>query len=319
MNKMKVLIGLNTYNDIHFLKESVPVLDEMRKTLNATAVVLDTAQSDLSADFFAKNFPEFNYIRHPDGNIGYGRSYGEILRQFPGFDYLILVTSDVVLDINTVKKMLAEMEKDKDIKLAAGKMHYFDFEKKERTNKIDSLGIAAKKRHYFYDRGQGEVDSGQYDSTLDKFFGLTGAAFIIRISVIPELHGNPYQIFDDRMWMYKEDIDLSYRLRWLGKKIKMFPEVWGWHARTVTKKGKKKPYAILHSYKNHLLLLKNNFSLQFGLSAFFQTFIFELAKAFYMLIFHPLMFMQGMKTLFTVKGEKSKRLVSPKTILSYFD
>lgn len=330
---MKVLIGLCSFNDLEFLKESVPVLEKLRAFFNESAlqddgvkmsntcelVVFDGAWNDEVKNFFSNNYPAVNYIKHAEGNVGYGRAYGEILKQFPAYDYFLLVTSDVILDFESVQKILEEMEQDKELILAAGKFHYFDFATKTRMKKIDSLGICAKKRHHFYDRGQGEVDSGQYDEKLQNFFGLTGAAFIIRVAVLPELFGNSWQIFDDRMWMYKEDVDLSYRLRRLGKKMKIFPFVWAWHARTVQKNIPKKPYAILHSYKNHILLLKNNFSLRLGAMVFLHTFAFELAKAIYMLILHPRVLVAGMKTLFGTPPKRSVRKVKTSEILKLFE
>ena len=308
----KLLVGLTSYNDLPYLREILPVLEDIRRNLGAEVVVMDTAWNDEVRDYFKTQYPDFHYLRHEDGNIGFGASYNEILHKFTGFDYFLLVTADVLLNYGAVKKFLNEMEKDKEIAMCAGKLHYWDFEKKIKSEKIDSLGICAAKRHYFYDRGQGEKDIGQYDERLEDFFGLTGAVMLVRIVE----HG-PF--FDSRMWMYKEDIDLSYRMRWLGKKIVMFPEVWGWHARTAGGGSKKAHYVILNSYKNHILMLKNNFSFGFGAVLICKVFAYEFAKAVYMLLLHPSIFFEGMKTLIFTKGQSSRRLVSPKTIMSYFD
>ena len=80
---------------------------------------MDTAQEDSTRDFFAK-FPEWKYLRSAGGNIGYGASYNEIFKKFPGSDYFLLVTSDVLLDLSAVKKFIAEMERDKEIAICAG-------------------------------------------------------------------------------------------------------------------------------------------------------------------------------------------------------
>ncbi len=314
----KLLIGLISFKDLPYLKETVPVLEEIRREFGATAVVMDTAQEDETHDFFAGQFSEWKYLRSEGGNIGYGASYNEILEKFPGFEYFLLVTSDVLLDLAAVKKIIAEMEKDKEIAMCSGKIYHWNFEERQKTDLIDSFGISAKKNHHFFDRGQGEKDVGQYDSKLQNFFGLTGAVLLIRTSVIPEIRKNG-RIFDPLIWMYKEDIDLSYRLRWLGKKIVMFPEVWAWHARTAGKGAKKAYYVTLNSYKNHLLILKNNFSFGFGALVFLKVFIYEFAKAIYMLILHPSVFFAGWASFFMVKGDESKQLVSPKTIMSYFE
>jgi len=119
-------------------------------------------------------------------------------------------------------------------------------------------------------------------------------------------------------------------LRWLGKQVKIFPEVWAWHARTVANKlGRdmgelmradkgKRDYGRMHSYKNHLLLLKNNFTWRYGFGVCARTIFYELAKAAFMLLRHPLVFFAGMKTLLFTRGRRSVRRVSVKEMLKYF-
>ena len=324
MMHKKLLIGLSSFHDLPFLKKSVPVLDELRRSTHATFVVMDTGWDDEVKTWFDAEYPEVHYLRHPEGNIGYGRSYDEILRQFPGHDFFLVTTSDVLLDLEAFEKILLAMEEDGDLAMAAGKLHYWDFAKDEKTSLIDSLGIVGRKNHHFFDRGQGEEDRGQYDSHLNEIFGISGAVFLIRLGVLP-------QLFDERFWMYKEDIDLAYRLRWAGKKIQLFPWVWGWHARTISNphgqkvrgllkaEFGKKDYGRLHSYKNHLLLLKNHFTLAYGWKVFLATLIYEIAKGVLIFLKSPRVFFAGMKTLLFVKGRPSVRVASPNEMLRHFE
>lgn len=328
----KILIGLVTYNDLSFLKESLPALREAQERLGADVVLLDTAWSQEVRDFVAKEYPSFDYFRHADGNIGYGKSYNEILKRQGAehYDLFLVVTSDVLLNVSVLERFVKRMRKDPSIALCAGKLHFWDFKRGVRTNQIDTLGIVAKKSHHFYDRGQGEEDRGQYDEKLGEFFGISGAVFLVRTSVIPRLHGEAHLLFDPAFWMYKEDIDLSYRLRWLGEEIVLFPEVWGWHARTVAnKKGQnlrglassdreKKDYARFHSYRNHFLLLKNHFTFEYGVWVFLRIFFYEIAKGFYMIFRSPKAFFEGMRVLLFVNGKRSSRKVSVRTMLSHF-
>ena len=110
----------------------------------------------------------------------------------------------------------------------------------------------------------------------------------------------------------------------------MMADSWGWHARTaanmegqgarelVRAQKDKADYTRRHSYKNHILMLKNNFSFRFGFMVFCRVVLFEFVKAVYMLFRHPSVFFEGMKTLLFVKGRRSKRHASPKEVLSYF-
>ena len=327
-------MGIVSYNDLPYLRASLPAIEKLREKLPADVVVMDNAQNDEVKSFLKKEYPEFNFLRdengHGDGNLGYGRSYNEMLKRFPDYEYFLVHTSDVLLEPQVVKKFLKRMDQDKDIALCAGKLYHWDFELNRQTNFIDSLGIFAEKRHHFYDLGHGEKDEGQYDHQLGGIFGISGAVFLIRTEVIPKLHGHDWQLYDERMWMYKEDIDLSYRLRWLGEKIQVFPEVWGWHARTIANKEghrlaelaradkTKRDYGRLHSYRNHFLMLKNNYSFKYGFLVCLKVLLYEFMKGTYMLFFHPAVFFSGLKTLLLIPGRHSVRRVSSKEMLKFF-
>lgn len=327
----KLLVGLTSYKDLHYLKEVLPALEQLRTELSATIVVLDNAwEKDIQA-YVKEHFPKFHVIQHKEHNVGYGRSYSEILRRFPKHDLFLVTTNDVLLDVPTVKTFVERMKEDESIAVCAGKIYMWDFDKKRKTQIIDSFGLAAQKYHHFADRGHGEKDHGQYDDRLNDVFGVSGAAFLIRTSVVPKLHGNEWQLFDDRMWMYKEDADLSYRLRWLGETIRVFPEVWAWHARTtmsargtglvplVRADNLKHPYSRNHSYRNHFVLLKNNWSWRYGLWVSLRMLWYEFLKGGYMLLRHPFAFFGGMKALLFWKGRSSERKASPQEVLSYFE
>jgi len=341
----KVLIGLNSYNDLSLLKKTLPVLEQLRVKLEAEVVVLDTAWNDEVRDFVATKFAQFRYVRHSDGNIGYGRSYNEMWRQFGGVgearaELFLVVTSDVLLDVPTVETFVKRMQEDPSLTMVAGKLHWWDVEHGRTTTQIDSLGIMAEQRHHFYDRGCGEKDRGQYDAALEHFFGISGAVFLIRTAAIARLGGGRGErgslgakgaLFDERMWMYKEDIDLAYRLRWMGERVAIFPEVWGWHGRTVAnREGQslaaltsadrgKRDYARFHSYKNHLLLLKNNLTWAYGPAVLARVFAYELAKAVYVFFRSPKTFFAGLHILLFVPGKRSPRHVDARSMLTYFD
>ncbi len=137
-------------------------------------------------------------------------------------------------------------------------------------------------------------------------------------------------LFDPRMWMYKEDIDLAYRLRWAGKKLKVFPEVWAWHGRTLANKEGQSVLKLakadrgkhglgrLHSYKNHLLLLKNNLSFGLGLSTVLLVVFYEILKAGFLLFRSPIALVEGFYTLLFVRRRRSNKTVSPAEIRRFF-
>lgn len=321
-----------TYHDLPFLREVLPVLLKIQKRLSADVVLMDTAWNDEIRSFLKKEYPSIEYLRHSERNIGYGRSYNEILKHkgAQNYDLFWVTTSDVLANVSTVECLVKRMRKNPSVVMATGKLYHWDFLKGVRTRQIDTLGIMAHKSHHFFDRGQGEEDRGQYDEELGHFFGISGASFFIRTDIICSLHGKPEVLFDPAFWMYKEDIDLSYRLRWLNARLELYPEVLGWHARTVAnRKGQnikawiqshrtKKTYARLHSYQNHFLLLKNHWNWAYGPRIFLTTFIYELLKSIYVLFHSPRVFVDGMRVFFFRRGHRSKKRIAVSKMLSYF-
>lgn len=306
----KLLIGTVSYNDLDLLKETIPALEKIREKYRACAVVVDNAWSDEVKYFFESKYPNFQYVRFQQGNVGYGKAFNEILSRYGGSDFFLVHTSDVLLDEEGFEQVFAHMQNEKKIAQCAGKLYQWE------GNKIDSLGISAKKYHHFYDLGHGEEDKGQYDGSLDKVFGISGAAFLIRTEVVQEKLGG--KLFDPRFFMYKEDIDLAYKLRWLGEEIKVFPLMWGRHKRTATKGSDKSDFVITQSYKNHLLMMKNNFSFRFPFYVIFSTFVYEFLKAFYVFFRLPKAYFNGLIALFAVKSSKALRIAQEKDIIKYF-
>ncbi len=326
----KVLLALASFKDLPYLKEVLPGLEQLRQELPADLVILNNAKDPEIHEFLRANYPQAEVIEHEKYNVGFGCAYNEMLRRFPGHEYLLLTTSDVLFDVPSVKLLFQRMKEDPELTACAGKLHVWDTAAKRKTKIIDSLGLALERRHRFFDRGAGEEDHGQYDAVLNEVFGLSGATFFLRLSVLPKLHGSDWQLFDERMWMYKEDADLSYRLRWLGEKIAIFPEVWAWHARTVAgPRGNgvfpllradqvKRDYSRYYSYRNHWLLLKNNFSFAFGWQVLVRVFWFELLKGAYLFFRHPSVFWAGMKALFFGEKRSSARRVPPSEVARFF-
>lgn len=68
-----------------------------------------------------------------------------------------------------------------------------------------------------YKRYAGEVDDGSYDAARDVLFG-TGSALFVRAELFTALGG-----FDDRFFMFYEDVDLGWRLNLRGWRVRYEP------------------------------------------------------------------------------------------------
>ena len=106
--------------------------------------------------------------------------------------------------------------------------------------------------------------------------------------------------------------------------------MWAWHARSLSNKEghtlralsradkSKRDYGRAHSYKNHFLLLKNNFTWRYGPGTVLAMLGYEFLKGIYMLLRYPKVFLGGMKTLLFTPARRSSRQASLQKMLSHF-
>ncbi|WP_034621894.1 glycosyltransferase [Cellulomonas sp. URHE0023] len=103
-----------------------------------------------------------------------------------------------------------------------------------------------------YKREVGRTDSAEFDTPKDVLFA-TGAATIMPARVFREVDG-----FDERFFMFYEDVDLGWRLNLLGWKVRYEPRSLAYHRHHVTMKkfgDYRESYllernALLSMYKN---------------------------------------------------------------------
>lgn len=95
-----------------------------------------------------------------------------------------------------------------------------------------------------YKRHAGEVDDGSHDTARDVLFG-TGSALLVRRELFTELGG-----FDERYFMFYEDVDLGWRLNLRGWRVRYEPRSVTYHRHHASMSG-------VSSAREHYLLERN--------------------------------------------------------------
>ena len=212
----------------------------------------------------------------------------------------------MVFDSNFISELAKSLEEKPVYGAAGGKIKYWDFKVYEagsasqgKTNFIDTVGLKILKSHRFEDMGQGEMDYGQFDKSRE-IFGVSGAAVLYRRKSLEDVsfinENEEKEFFYVSMFMYKEDVDLAYRLQWAGWKTNYNPKAIAYHDRTISFRGKnalemiknriKKPKEVnRRSYLNHRVLLQKNFSNAFSADIKSATSWYNVKVFFYILIF----------------------------------
>ena len=213
---------------------------------NALRIVLvDNGCSDFSATTFP-NTPPTDYIQSPV-NLGFagGCNLGMQSALKTGADYVWFVNSDAEVEPTSLTTMVDAAEGNRAIAALGPKVL-----QRAEPNRIDSLALRINlSSGRFRLIGHDEIDRGQFDH-LHTVSAVTGCAMLVRAEPL-RLSGG----FDERYFLYLEDVDLCLRLSAAGHQIACVPRARVQHDRPSTGQGRQSLPSLYYTARNHFLLL----------------------------------------------------------------
>ena len=190
------------------LRDCLGSLDEHPASVPTQVQVVDNASGDGTAEMVRREFPDATLTVN-DENLGFSaaNNIGIAAGSAP---YVLVLNPDTRLTAGALDGLLAVMEKEPGIGMAGPRLELDDgsFDHASRRGFPTPLGALG---HFtgLGRRGDAptalsqyrapEVDSGPGDA-------INGAFMLIRRSALDRVG-----LFDERYWMYMEDLDLCYR------------------------------------------------------------------------------------------------------------
>ncbi len=177
-------------------------------------VVADNGSSDGSQDLVRERFPEVDLLEL-GSNLGFGPALNRAVRERPS-DPLILLNNDAVAAPGFVEALLDSH--------ATGAESVAGVLTQERAPElIDSAGIVADRTLMGFDYLHGEP-LGTLAGAADPL-GPTGGAALYSRRAFERVGG-----FDERIFLYYEDLDLALRLAAAGARCRLAPAATAVHA-----------------------------------------------------------------------------------------
>lgn len=243
---MKIAIGFITYN-ADTAKYLPYFLDSLFKSLETwpkddfLVLAQDNSEEpdNYNREYIEKVFnkeEELIKFRWSGENVGFAKSYNVMIDEADvwGAELFLMINPDTLITPDAVTKMVEALEADKILGSVAPKILHWDFANLKLTQQIDTCGLMLSPGLVFTDIGQGLADSGQfYDVSI---LGPSGAAGLYRMAALKAVKEKTGYL-DERMFMYKEDCDLAYRLSLAGFSSKLAPEAIIYHDRTASADG----------------------------------------------------------------------------------
>lgn len=213
-----------TYNSEKWIDDCFrSVLQSDYDLKDISIYVIDNASSDNTLKMLEKTkityeeqFRKFEVISSEE-NYGFGKGNNIAFSRGSG-DIVCFFNIDTELYPNTISELMHDIEKS-DSEVGLWELRQFPYEHPK-----------------FYDPLTHETSWS------------SGAAFAMRREVFQKMRG-----FDEHIFMYAEDVDLSWRLRSFGYKLRYVPNAVIRHY-AYSKVNEIKPTQYLHSMVNNLLL-----------------------------------------------------------------
>lgn len=316
MQKNKLSINLVTYNAEKYIKLCLNSIFE-QNFVDFEIIIVDNSSSDqtisiIERDFLSKN-QNIKLIKNSE-NLGFATAHNIAINN-SNSEYILLLNQDIILEKNYISYLINFLDNNKEYSSCNGKLLKLKFNKEnnfEKTNIIDCLGLSHNLGFKFKNLEEGSVDSEKYNKDFD-IWGVSGALPLYRRSHLYEvayLKNDNYEVFDERFFMYKEDIDLAFRLKNIGYKSRYLYKAIAYHERglknkkNILEKIKEKrnnDFLNYLSYRNHFITLKKNLNIKIIFFHFIFIFFEESKKFIFYLFLKPSIVFKTFKYFFKNK------------------
>lgn len=213
-----VSVIIVNYNVKYFLEQCLFSVRAALKQADGEVIVVDNASSDGSREYLEPRFPEVRFIWNRE-NLGFARANNLALEQSRG-NHILFLNPDTIIGEDALASGVAFMEAHPEagaigVRMIDGSGNFLKESKRAYPSLWTSFskltGLAGLFPHsrVFASYHLGHLDPLQ-NHEVDV---LAGAYMWVRREAIQQVGS-----FDERFFMYGEDIDLSYRLQAAGWK-----------------------------------------------------------------------------------------------------
>jgi GT2 family glycosyltransferase len=201
-----VSVIIVNYNGLAFIDRTLDSLRHQTR-LPDEIIVVDNASTDGSAAMIAARYPHVQLIRSPV-NTGFTGGVNLGARHATG-DMLALLNSDARADPAWLELLINDLLQHEQCAVSQGKILTAD-----APQTIEQAGALFNNIANYWGRGYRDRDQGQYEQSCE-VPGVTACAMLVRREAL-----GASDMFDESLFMYGEELDLTIRLRIAGWSIR---------------------------------------------------------------------------------------------------
>lgn len=222
---MTLSIIIVNYNVKYFLEQCLFSIEKAIAGIDAEVIVVDNNSLDDSIAYLLDRFNRVRFIKN-DANYGFAKACNLGLSASTG-EFVLFLNPDTIVPENALSKCLHFFYKTSDagalgVRMLDGSGRFLKESKRSFPSPATSLyklfGLSRlfPRSKLFSKYHLGDLDEHQ----LHKVDVLAGAFIMVKREILQKVG-----TFDEKFFMYGEDVDLSYRIQKAGYSNYFFPDV----------------------------------------------------------------------------------------------
>lgn len=248
MNASTVLAIILNWRQPHLTIECVSTLQNSTYK-NLDILVIDNGSGDDSVEILQHNLPSATILPLPH-NLGFARGCNIGLRWAKEHKYkwTLLLNNDAFVAQDMLERLMNATAENTG--LLSPKIFY-----RAQPNYI---WFAGAKQHPLLlemrETGQGETDGAKWQETREVEY-LVGTGLLVNVTAVFQVG-----LFDERYFMYYEDLDWSIRLRQAGLRLLLVADAHLYHQVSFSSGGQSSPAQLYHQAKSSILFFTQHAS-----------------------------------------------------------
>ncbi len=216
-------VSIVSYRTPGLLVQCLQALASRRGALRLAVTVTDNASGDGSAALVAAQFPEVKLIRNAE-NLGFGRAHNRALRGAKA-RHLLVLNADAAPAPEALERLVAYLDAHPDVAVVGPRLRYPDGRTQPSRRRFPTAATffceSTQLQRFFPDSGvlRRFYVADRSDDEVQDVDWLVGACLCVRGSAAAAVG-----LFDERFFLYSEEVDWCHRFRAAGWRVVYRPE-----------------------------------------------------------------------------------------------
>jgi len=240
-----VVVIIVTYNNRQQIGDCLQSVQNQTFKGGYQVVVVDNSSTDNTAQFVQKNFPAVILLQNKNNGYAGGNNLGIIWAKNQGFSRVVLLNPDMIVAPDWLDELVKVAESSPRIGMVQAKVLFF-----EEKYRINTIGNPLHFVGFSWSGGFKQLSSKYLNSVPISV--ASGSSVLIKTELLDKIG-----LFNEKYFMYHEDVDLSWRTWLAGYQVYLAANAKAYHKYSFSF-GTKKFYYV---ERNRLALIFTNYRL----------------------------------------------------------